>query len=366
MNTLTADTLEVVPIGSVYLIRSRASGAVIVLGQAHQGLARAVAAGSSQDELCEVVARDLSVAEADAPAVLDEILRIWREAGLFGEAPKRDGIAAQPEGAPLHFQGSGGALTVFCANALIAAQLSRLLQRFRVEQPPDGAGTTQFIGIDGDGYRVWRDGVPLWDRCGRDAARYFTLRTAAEVLCGGDSTGAVLHAGAVQGPNGALVLTGTSGSGKSTSIGNLVAGGSGYLADDVLPIDANGTHLFSFPVPLGLKEGGGKVPTLQALYEQAKAQPSPREHVSYVDLAAEEVPPRVPMRALILPRYDAAAPECFVPVPPEEALRDVLLAGAHFPNGSVAALARMLSAVPIYRLHFQSTEYALARCREVM
>jgi hypothetical protein len=65
------------------------------------------------------------------------------------------------------------------------------------------------------------------------------------------STGAVIHAGAVQAPSGAVLLAGGTGAGKSTLVGLLLQQGMNYLTDEVVSFDAEG-RVLPFPKPLSL------------------------------------------------------------------------------------------------------------------
>jgi hypothetical protein len=61
-----------------------------------------------------------------------------------------------------------------------------------------------------------------------------------------------LHAGAVVGPHGAVVLPGAPGAGKSTTTAALVSAGFGYLSDELAALDLAGERVHPFPRPLGL------------------------------------------------------------------------------------------------------------------
>ncbi|MDQ2838547.1 MAG: hypothetical protein M3Y89_14220 [Actinomycetota bacterium] len=61
-----------------------------------------------------------------------------------------------------------------------------------------------------------------------------------------------IHSGVVAAPHGTVVIPGTSGLGKTTLVGALVAAGFGYLSDEVLAVDRVGGGLAGFTRPLAL------------------------------------------------------------------------------------------------------------------
>ena len=62
----------------------------------------------------------------------------------------------------------------------------------------------------------------------------------------------LLHAAAAQCDDGAVLLAGTSGVGKSTLVAALVVAGFGYLTDDVVPLDAPEGRADAYPKPISL------------------------------------------------------------------------------------------------------------------
>jgi hypothetical protein len=65
----------------------------------------------------------------------------------------------------------------------------------------------------------------------------------------------LLHAGAVQAGQRALVLPAPSGGGKSTLVAGLVERGLGYLSDELIALEADGSQVLPYPKPISLKPG---------------------------------------------------------------------------------------------------------------
>ncbi|HEV2811539.1 MAG TPA: hypothetical protein VGV93_14220, partial [Acidimicrobiales bacterium] len=65
----------------------------------------------------------------------------------------------------------------------------------------------------------------------------------------------LVHAGAVAGRRGAVVLPAPSGSGKSTVVAGLVRSGMGYLTDEATAVDPATCTLHPYPKPLSLDQG---------------------------------------------------------------------------------------------------------------
>ncbi|WP_323771016.1 hypothetical protein [Antarctobacter sp.] len=180
-------------------------------------------------------------------------------------------------------------------------------------------------------------------------------------------SGVSLHAGAVAGDTGAVVFTGQSGSGKSTLIGNLVTEGYRFVSDDILPVNLDGDCVYSIPAPLAMKKGGGKLPAFEALHQQLLTTETPRDGVHYADFAGDNalVAP-FKVKALVLPSYLPDEEERVFRLAPADVLKDIMTAGAHFPTGSIASLLKFLENVQIYRLIFRTTDFSVARSKEIL
>lgn len=131
---------------------------------------------------------------------------------------------------------------------------------------------------------------------------------------------ATMHAGAVALDGNALVMAAPSGSGKSTLIAYLVARGFTYLADDLAALGARDHAVAPFPLPISVKPGAA--PALKPFYPELQA-----EGVREPQLLGQEttflVPPQ-PAKALLFPRYSAAANPSFTEISVQDALSRLL------------------------------------------
>jgi len=88
----------------------------------------------------------------------------------------------------------------------------------------------------------------------------------------------ILHANAVDGPHGAVVLAGESGAGKTTLAMELAgADGWRYVAEDWVLLDADGARILPFPRALNVRDGAGG--------ETVVEHPGPRGATASLDRA---------------------------------------------------------------------------------
>jgi hypothetical protein len=160
----------------------------------------------------------------------------------------------------------------------------------------------------------------------------------------------LVHAGAVAGERGAVLLAGRSGSGKSTTVLACVAAGWGYLGDDYVV-------LTSRPQPV-----------VHALYATAKLTPDSPVRDRFGDAV---LPPRpdadklvldlasrrrasAPLLAIVVPRVAGGERAFLTPVAPTEALRalapSTILQHPHDADGGLATMAALVRSVPTFRL----------------
>lgn len=177
-------------------------------------------------------------------------------------------------------------------------------------------------------YRIVRDESIRWET--DDAGDlvgpldWAIIDTALEDLAGRYVT---FHGGAVARGGGAILLPACSGSGKTTLVAGLVAAGYQYLSDEVGVFEPTTRTLRAFPRALSLKEGS--LPILTPLFPALMAAPRftrfGREKVVYLAPPADswtEAP--VPVRAVVIPSYEAGAPTSLQPISRSVALQTLL------------------------------------------
>jgi hypothetical protein len=149
---------------------------------------------------------------------------------------------------------------VVCHPATVAGSLALLTRRTVVR---DVAETCLVLFRARDGFVLLQDGTPVGCQPNAASARWALLRQLVSI---GRRRRwlALLHAAGVATPAGCLVLAGGSGSGKSTLLAGLLHAGHGFVADDILPLEA-GTGLV-WPVPLAVSIKQGSWPVVEQLF----------------------------------------------------------------------------------------------------
>ena len=157
---------------------------------------------------------------------------------------------------------------------------------------------------------------------------------------------ALLHAGAVATPAGAVALAGASGSGKSTTTMTALAAGLGFLADDACLVRFD-PSLMAYPV-----------------YGLAKLEPdafSRLSNVQHLAIASEPgqtvldpgagLVPSAPLRAVALLEIGGQDRTVVEPMSARQALRSLIEGSLQEGGGTtLAGLRRLVSEIPCYRL----------------
>ena len=172
-----------------------------------------------------------------------------------------------------------------------------------------------------------------------------------------------LHCGGVLGRNGAWLIGGASGRGKSTMVAALDAAGHVTLADDILPIDPGARLAFPMPSSMSVKAGSwGRI---------AKSHPDQVASPVWKTVAGKTVlkiaphnPPRNgdrtghPIAGFLFPDRtddDALAIE---PMGIKEAMVSLCDKYGRFPSNhsDLQALASCVAAVPRYKLRYRDAD----------
>jgi len=194
------------------------------------------------------------------------------------------------------------------------------------------------------------------DADGRAAAEYFSglvagfwLRTVAE---------AVLHGSAVEGPGGAWIIVGASGSGKSSGAAELARRGHALMCDDSVPLAAGPTVL-----------PGVAMSRLGADGQDGAAGSDGADKVAVPPSAARHEPCRL-AGIVRLAAVDADRPELR---PARGAARLALVApflqlleGVDDRIMTLAKLAGMLPSVPVYALDRPLADDTRAECADLV
>ena len=357
-----APAIERAPLGDRHVLYSPLSGAILTtndLGLAILSDPAAPSAGASSLPI----------------AVVDEILRAWKGAGLFDTAPQPFPDPVTDDGRPAgHGRGYAtpeGALSVATDAPVLAKQLDEILWAFASPGDVPGPGGTALrcvVCADG-GLGVFHDGRALWGRASLDVARYLIVREAAEALCGADRVGAVLHGAAVLGPRGALLIVGDSGLGKSTLAQGLISAGCGFLADDHLPLHVDGQRLLAFPTGSAIKSGARDLDEVRRLVALHGRFDSSREGVSYLPLRAAAAPGKaIPVAAIIFPEHATGADMRMTRMAPEVAFVAAIASGSRPSRrqARIAPLVELFATVPAYALRYGTSVQSVPACLDLL
>jgi len=250
-------------------------------------------------------------------------------------------------------------VAIECADPEAAAVIGRILAPIKVDSEPV---TSIRIGGDSDGpWRVAVAGCPPIVTGSRLAA---VLRAVAEVnslavASVGDHL--VLHAAAIGGAAGTVVLPAASNSGKSTLATALVASGYGYLTDEAAAI---GPDLMCMPYPKSIALDPGSFPIFPNLAPTPTGgldlAVSTREwHLDPSSVGHVGGPGSVV--AVVCPNWRPGADTRLHKVAPVEAMKILLGESFDFKEsdeGVFDILGKLVTHVPVYRLGYSDLSEA--------
>lgn len=208
-----------------------------------------------------------------------------------------------------------------------------------VREPPGGGSFDNWEGEADD----------LW-------ALMLTIRYAiGEIAVELAGEGVVIHAAVAAKNDGAVLLVGPNGVGKTTLVLEMLRRGWAYLSDDLAPIGPEGSVL-PFPKPLGIRGDPGRWAELLPLWRPPDWVPEP-VGAFLIPAGIFEVADR-PIRphAIFFPTYapDAAPEGTFEEMSTARALSDVGEQTSRIDPGSLRALSSLLQGLPTYRVRYSS------------
>jgi hypothetical protein len=116
----------------------------------------------------------------------------------------------------------------------------------------------------------------------------------------------VLHAGGVVINGRGVIISGSTGSGKSTLTAALVRAGAGYLTDEALAIDPQNGVLHPYPKALTIQRGSWR---LLGDLRPPPSELSPRAwHVAPADIRPDAIAGPTPASLALFPTYEGSAP----------------------------------------------------------
>lgn len=211
-------------------------------------------------------------------------------------------------------------------------------------------------GLDGTGCELLRDGRRIGESSVAWAIDWILsdLTTRVVEL---ESRSLLIHAGAVSGPGGALIIAGPPGCGKSTLVAALTAEGLSYLSDEVAALDLE-THVVSaFPRPMAIRAD-----SFDLVSELAELRPtdlergpgSPKVHLNPEDLRPGSNAATAPVAAVIVPVLDGSGRAVLEPLSRAELVMLVAEQSFNFRSlgeRALVGLGSMVESCRGYRLH---------------
>ena len=166
----------------------------------------------------------------------------------------------------------------------------------------------------------------------------------------------LVHAAAVGGPDGGVLLAGPAGAGKSTTALSCVAAGMGYAADDYCAIELAEEPIAHSLYDTGkaVRAGLGRLPGLNALVPDPERLDDAKVVYFLHEHAPTRLVRRIPIRALLVPkvvggrdtRVEEASPAAALAALAPTTLFQLPNAG----RGSFQALTRLVRSVPCRHL----------------
>lgn len=188
------------------------------------------------------------------------------------------------------------------------------------------------------------------------------------------------HAAAVATPDGAIVLGGRSGAGKSTTAVRCLLAGLDYLGDDICGLSCDPTD---GPLVHGVyssakthRRDWARLPELEA-FAEPRHHAADKEHYFLATRFAAQLPLSRPIRAIVIPDHSTGRLG-FEPIASTEAIAPIAASSTALLTSSggeiLATLSAIVRRVPCYRFHLGTapallpaavTEFLAARATDV-
>ncbi len=220
-------------------------------------------------------------------------------------------------------------------------------------ETPTGPGNPQFaLSRDGERITINYDPDRVVDRLVREVGQMALLTAPPELL--------LVHAGVVGTPAGdGVLLTGESGSGKTTTVAALVQEGYSYLSDEAAVIDPDTALVRPWPRPLDFKPGAIEIDRFRALLEASAGLTC---HVPADRVRKGAIGPPAPVRVVIDYRYEPATRTVVDSLSPAQGvavLGSAAPALRHQRDAGLQLLAAIVSGASAYRLRTGSLDDAV-------
>jgi hypothetical protein len=234
----------------------------------------------------------------------------------------------------------------------------------------DSAPIAEFqVNVVEAGFSISVDGSVLFPKLNFDFTLQTLLTEAISRLVAISERGLILHSAALMHEGRAVILSGKSGSGKSSLAVALTADGLQYLTDEVIEISLDGKQIHTLPRSIFLKSGA-------AFIWKNLAEPDSTRLLRFADDAAWVDPqlfhPNLPAssatpRLLIFPHYDPSSALQFQKLTAAETLFRLLqniTNARNLPRHGLDGATCLAQNVTAYTLTYPNSESASEWIRE--
>ena len=265
---------------------------------------------------------------------------------------------------------AGTAVRFRCHVPWLSGLLGSVLAPLRAPEGSPASIRLTLAGLDDGSERflLWRDGRAVGGAIRRAEIRRRALIEIAMALHEPNRVAAMLHASAVTVGDGALLIAGRSGAGKSSLTAALTAAGAAYLGDDLAPLDADGRRLHPFPLAVSVKAGSwDRVAEMFPMLREQTVHTIGDLRVRYLPFPRPKATGPVPIRCIIFSSFEPGMSLTSRILAPEEAFALLVDAGSEIVGGppSAAPLAKLAQSVPAMHLAYADTGEAAAAIRAV-
>ena len=371
--------IETAPFDGGCLAHNIATGALCRLNQTAAEILAMMQGGHSEAEAAGQLARQYAIAEDAAARDVATLVTGWKASGLTraedeaGEIPE-DLPAAAPRFTPaldVTVSCGGPAVQVTSEEEELSGLLAEVLAPASVAGGDNVAAPEnrlQLSGAEGD-FCCWCGDTLLWRYGLRPVARRLLLQEVIRRSLPGGPPAAILHASAVLMEDQAVILAGTTGSGKSTLTAGLVAAGGKLIADDLLPLGMAGGGVWPVPFALSAKEGSWPVlEPLFAGFDRLRTLTSRGLNVRYLAPALAERGLPVRANAVVFPQWAADAKTETGPVTQTEIADQLIATGTDLlrRKGAVAEFAAFADGLSGYRIAYPTLHEGIDSVRAIL
>lgn len=184
--------------------------------------------------------------------------------------------------------------------------------------------------------------------------------------------GLLLHAGALVGKQGAVLLPGQSGIGKTTLVLWLASRGHAVLTDELVFVPEGTTSVVPCPRPLNLKRPSRELLRGVVDLEGHAAHVFENELGCLVSLGflnPDPPPGALPLRLALFPRYEPGSSLTLEPLSKSQTALEFmqcLVNARNLPEHGLPGIARLAAAAPAYRLRYSSLNQLEAPLRDLL